>query len=269
MIAAVISIGYFAACAMPITGAEADVAATAGGPAQILQVNKFWDDNEWKVLALTNKTRLAHGLLPLSTIELLQTVSEIRTNELTVSTSHIRPDGRKCFTVFDDFNAHTPGYYGENLAAGLMMTPEVVFEAWMNSPKHKEHILSSEYARMGVGYTYRDNDIYGNYWEQMFTSASEITSTSIGMVSPRAKIGTISTIDDLGLVLIQYSYGEVVGYMPIVSEMCSVCAGAETGYQRVIVKYGDLAASFDVALGGPVSNLFRSGMISAYERSEF
>jgi uncharacterized YkwD family protein len=57
--------------------------------------------------------------------------------------------------------------WGENIASG-QKTPEEVMDAWMNSPSHRENILSPNFAFIGVGY-YTDSNGKA-YWTQMFTN---------------------------------------------------------------------------------------------------
>ncbi len=58
-------------------------------------------------------------------------------------------------------------YIAENVAAG-QKTPEEVVNSWMNSPGHRQNILSPHITEMGVGYSYVLGDRYGTYWTQVF-----------------------------------------------------------------------------------------------------
>lgn len=61
----------------------------------------------------------------------------------------------------------TYSFWGENIAMG-QDNPEIVVSEWMNSPGHRENILSPNFTFIGVGY-YVDTD--GTpYWTQIFTS---------------------------------------------------------------------------------------------------
>ena len=232
----------------PVVIAAVTVPAAAWNQSRVAQVDKVWNDFEWEVLKLTNKERMAQGILPLSTNSFLQTVARIRADELTVKASHIRPDGRSCFSVYQDFDALVPGIYGENVAAG-QVTPEEVVAAWMASPGHRANILNDEYLHMGVGFLYRNDQSYEEYWTQLFTSTPEITSISVGMLNPNIAVRITDNIDDYNLVLIQYSYGEIVGYTPITSEMCSGYYSAKAGDNTVTVQYGELLTYFNVIPG--------------------
>ena len=57
--------------------------------------------------------------------------------------------------------------WGENIASG-QDTPEEVVSQWMNSPSHRENILSSNFTFLGVGYYVNSSGT--PYWTQMFTS---------------------------------------------------------------------------------------------------
>ncbi|MGA7936518.1 MAG: CAP domain-containing protein, partial [Kovacikia sp.] len=48
----------------------------------------------------------------------------------------------------------------ENVAQG-QQTPEAVVQSWMNSPHHRDNLLSPGYQDLGVGYA-------NNYWTQDF-----------------------------------------------------------------------------------------------------
>ena len=53
-----------------------------------------------QVLTLVNKERSAYGLKPVTMTEALTDGAMIRAAETTVSFSHTRPNGDKCFTAF-------------------------------------------------------------------------------------------------------------------------------------------------------------------------
>jgi secreted trypsin-like serine protease len=61
----------------------------------------------------------------------------------------------------------------ENIAAG-QTTPEAVMTAWMNSPDHRANILNCDFADIGVGYYFLENDTgtenWFHYWTQVFGS---------------------------------------------------------------------------------------------------
>jgi uncharacterized protein YkwD len=120
-----------------------------------------------QVIALCNQARAQAGLSPLTKSEALCSVSVIRSNELVRSFSHNRPDGRSCFTIYNE-NGISYGYAGENIAAGQHSAQEVV-NAWLNSPGHRRNIMNANYHKIGVGLVIQQGTIYEYYWTQMFT----------------------------------------------------------------------------------------------------
>jgi uncharacterized protein YkwD len=126
-----------------------------------------------QVLSLINIERARIGVGPL-------TVSE----ELT----HAAED-YACIMAAEDFFDHTDpltgdgpgdraadaGYaffaVGENLAAGQRTAAEAV-EAWMDSPEHRDTLLSPQWKETGIGV--RGGGTYGTYWVQEFGRPASI-----------------------------------------------------------------------------------------------
>jgi hypothetical protein len=61
---------------------------------------------------------------------------------------HTSPSGTQPWTFFEE-NNYSYVYAGENLAKGYTDSESTV-KAWMESPSHKENILSSRYSEIGV-----------------------------------------------------------------------------------------------------------------------
>lgn len=80
-------------------------------------VSGFCSPEEWEVLILVNRERLAAGLEPLSIFPKLQSAADVREEELAHYYSHTRPNGRLCFTVLTDMKlSYVVG--AENIASG-------------------------------------------------------------------------------------------------------------------------------------------------------
>lgn len=129
-------------------------------------------EEELEVFRLINEERAANGLDPVQYATPIQGFADIRADELIISFSHTRPDGRSCFTVFDDHDSL--GFFagGENVAIGHS-SPEEVMEGWMNSEGHRANILNPNFNYVIVGsvklpegnpYYYRS----GCAWVQLF-----------------------------------------------------------------------------------------------------
>ena len=92
-----------------------------------------------EVAKRVNKEREACGLTPLLYSNTLAEMAQLRAKELVILPSHDRPDGRDCFSVFDDYGIRC-SYVAENLACWAN-TPEAVMNLWMNSDGHRSNIL--------------------------------------------------------------------------------------------------------------------------------
>lgn len=118
-----------------------------------------------RVFELTNIERAKEGLAPFKKMDAVTQVANVRAWELTKVFSHTRPDGSKFTTAFNE-KGLVYGWFGENIAAG-QSTPEAVVKAWMESPTHRDNILS-DYEYMGVGYYKVPGTQYTYHWVQNF-----------------------------------------------------------------------------------------------------
>lgn len=117
-----------------------------------------------EVIDLVNKERKNQGLFALKSDAALQAAAAIRAKELEKKFDHTRPDGRDCFTVLGE-NGVSYMAAGENIAMGQTSAGEVV-KAWMNSPGHRENILSKDFSSIGVGYYKDSRGVI--WWVQLF-----------------------------------------------------------------------------------------------------
>ncbi len=109
-------------------------------------------------LCLLNAQRSAAGLNPLTEQGDLTSASQAY-SELMVSAhffAHVSPDGSQLsdrLTTSGYLGAPGSWIVGENIAWGesYLATPREIMQAWMNSEKHKENILSPAYQQVGVG----------------------------------------------------------------------------------------------------------------------
>jgi uncharacterized protein YkwD len=117
------------------------------------------------VFELTNVERANAGLQPLSRRDSLTSAGVVRADETVEVFSHARPDGRSCFTAFDESGV-TYMLAGENIAMG-QRTPGEVVRGWMDSPGHRANILNKDFGHLGVGVAMDSNGTL--YWVQLFT----------------------------------------------------------------------------------------------------
>ena len=110
-------------------------------------------------LDLVNAKRAEAGLPPLDWNEGLVQAAEVRAQECQEKFSHQRPNNQEWWTVNSSI------MYGENLAKNYFDAPSVV-NAWMDSPSHRENIMSSNFTTVGVA-AYKASD-GAWYWAQAF-----------------------------------------------------------------------------------------------------
>lgn len=119
------------------------------------------------VLTLVNNERRAQGLSELQLDPTLTQAANTRAKEIVESFSHTRPDGSSCFTAVDQLG-YSYRALGENIAAGYTSASDVM-SGWMNSPGHRQNILTSYYGKLGVGYYEDPSQPYRYYWVQIFS----------------------------------------------------------------------------------------------------
>lgn len=102
-----------------------------------------------QLLSLTNSTRQEHGLAPLTLDTQLSKAAAMKAQNMFASNywAHVAPDGTTPW-VFIRNEGYEYLYAGENLARGFTNAPDVM-NAWMNSPGHRDNILSSHYKDIG------------------------------------------------------------------------------------------------------------------------
>ncbi|MBM6905029.1 S-layer homology domain-containing protein [Collinsella tanakaei] len=124
-------------------------------------------DEAFEVLDIVNQHRTAEGLRPLTMDAELLAVAMQRAAETVVSYSHTRPNGTVCFTASSKM-------FGENIATGQWTAAEVM-DDWMHSTGHRENIMNSSYASIGVGcFQAQDGALY---WVQCFSPSAGTAAT--------------------------------------------------------------------------------------------
>ena len=100
--------------------------------------------DELELLALINAARAERGAAPLYFNTDCYHCAEIRCEELPISFSHTRPDGRDCFSVMDDEGI--TGYHtmGENIqwSSYPVWDPQDIHTAFQNSEGHRENRMN-------------------------------------------------------------------------------------------------------------------------------
>ena len=118
---------------------------------------------ELEAMKLVNEERASNGLDPLSISQELTVKSRIKSRDMKEQGyfSHNSPTYGSPFEMMKKLGISYRSA-AENIAMGYR-TAEAVVNAWMNSPSHRENILSTRYTTMGIGHT-------DGYWTQWFIS---------------------------------------------------------------------------------------------------
>jgi len=103
------------------------------------------------VIQWTNSQREKEGLPPLQESSALNTSAVMKAEDMLAKQyfEHISPSGEGVANLVEKV-----GYQfiaiGENLALGDFQDDEVLVQGWMDSPGHRQNILSSQYQEIGV-----------------------------------------------------------------------------------------------------------------------
>jgi len=133
-----------------------------------------------QVLKLTNGYRQQAGLQPLQLNPILTTAAYGHSLDMATQDffGHVGSNGSTVFNRLD-----TAGYRytaaGENIAAGFTTAKSVV-QAWMNSPLHRQNILTPFLEDVGIGFVFLPSDSgklkMRYYWTQDFGVPQEPAS---------------------------------------------------------------------------------------------
>ncbi len=101
------------------------------------------------LLNLTNQQRQQNGLVPLQLDNELIQAAEAKGHDMFAKNywAHISPDGTTPW-YFIKNSGYDYLYAGENLARGFTTASDTI-TAWMNSPSHRENVLSPNYTDVG------------------------------------------------------------------------------------------------------------------------
>ncbi len=118
---------------------------------------------ESALITLINQERLGRGLTALSPQGQLATAARDHSADMACNNffSHTGSDGS---LPWDRVSALGYSYaaIAENIFAGSS-NAQIAFDAWMNSPGHRENMLNPTYTEIGIGYRYWADSPYGAY----------------------------------------------------------------------------------------------------------
>ena len=170
----ILAFALLTACDMPSgTSGSSGTATTTGAESEINTVftltNAFRTGNEANYWNSDNRTK-TNLVGKLGTLKLdadLCRAAEIRAKEIVKSFSHTRPDGRSCFSVFQDLSI-SYSRCGENIAAGNA-SGSATFTQWKEDDKdysgqgHRRNMLG-DFTKIGIARAYDPNSTYKYYW---------------------------------------------------------------------------------------------------------
>ena len=131
-----------------------------------------------ELIDLTNQKREEHGLSELKLNQTLVEAARQKGADMIVKGywAHTSPDGKTPWYFFKNVS-YQYLYAGENLARDFVDSPSVVV-AWMNSPTHRDNILSSRYRDVGIAV------IQDTFQGQETTLVVQMFGTQAGAVLP-------------------------------------------------------------------------------------
>ena len=120
---------------------------TASFP-QVLGVTSTIDPNQ--IIKLTNDQRYKNGQSAVVENSLLSQAAMQKASDMFAKDywAHVSPQGTQPW-YFISNSGYSYRYAGENLARDFT-SPESVVNAWMNSPSHRQNLLSPKYQEIGV-----------------------------------------------------------------------------------------------------------------------
>jgi uncharacterized protein YkwD len=103
------------------------------------------------VVTLTNKARAANGLPPLTENHLLNSIAESRARDMLENQyfDHVSPTGQQASDLAQNIGYHYK-IIAENIGSGDFINNQKIVDGWMQSPGHRENILSSEVREIGA-----------------------------------------------------------------------------------------------------------------------
>lgn len=145
-----------------------------------------------QILQLVNMERAKAGVSAVSIgSENLNAAANARAAELSQNYSYVRPNGKREFTILNEYNVSEISV-GEDYWAGCETAEEAV-SAWMSNDYFRTCLLNADATHIGVGHF--KGGAYQNYWVVIFTytnntSNSEFASQVLALVNAeRAKAG--------------------------------------------------------------------------------
>lgn len=104
-----------------------------------------------RLFSETNEVRKTNNVKALTYSEALAAAAQAKADDMVARNywSHVAPDGKQPWAFIKEAG-YAYQYAGENLAYGFATSHDAI-NGWLNSPKHKENMLSKTYSQVGFG----------------------------------------------------------------------------------------------------------------------
>lgn len=143
------------------------------------------------LLKLTNQERQKNGITPLVMNDELTTAATMKAQDMFAQNywAHNSPLGKMPWD-FIKASGYDYEFAGENLARGFTTAPDVV-TAWMNSPSHRENMLSPHYH--DVGFALKEGSLTGEKDTILIVEELGSTPSDAPQVNTNKTLGTASS----------------------------------------------------------------------------
>jgi uncharacterized protein YkwD len=138
------------------------------------------------LLTETNSQRVSNGASNLSANALLAAAAQAKANDMVTRNywSHVTPDGKQPWWFITNAGySYTAA--GENLAYGFLTSNDTV-TGWMNSPSHRENLLSKNFTEAGFGIANSENFTSSGQQTIVVAMYGAPSSTPVAAVKPAA-----------------------------------------------------------------------------------
>lgn len=143
------------------------------------------------LLTLTNQERQKNGLTPLVMNDQLTNAAKMKAQDMFAENywAHNSPTGKMPWDYIKA-TGYDYEFAGENLARGFTTAPDVV-TAWMNSPSHRENMLSTHYH--DVGFALQEGSLTGEKDTILIVEELGSTPANAPQIDANKTLGTAST----------------------------------------------------------------------------
>ena len=131
----------------------------------------YWNSDDTTKTTCDNLSELAYDYD-------LEKLAMKRAAEIALSYAHTRPNGERCFSIYDEEGV-SYNFVGENIAAGYRSASEVNM-GWREDNEsyagqgHRRNMLNSNYNCVGIGHVYYNGC---HYWVEEFAYRTSINTT--------------------------------------------------------------------------------------------